>query len=235
MFKEIALQLWGLMLECRKFKEIASKPMTQQELTKQDFFTSEEVALLEESSFAKVKLGKARYSFEKHTNYTLLMLLLKTGLRASEASSLTLTHIKKGLKDGEFAMVGKGALNTKEKEKIKKSTRMVLLNTTIKGILTTYLEKRQEMDSKSTHLFIGRDGQGLNKFTIWHRFKTMCRQAEVEAKRTHATRHTCGMNLYKSTMDILTTSSILGHKDVRTTQIYVKATEDAKRKAIEMI
>lgn len=209
--------------------------MTHQELTKQDFFTPQEVEALQETAFSKVKLNKARYSFEKHTNYTLLMLLLKTGLRASEASSLTLTQIKRGIKDGEFAMVGKGGLNTKDKAKIKKSTRMVLLNTELKGILTTYLEKRQEVDTKTNLLFIGRDGQGLNKFTIWHRFKTMCRQAGVEAKRTHATRHTCGMNLYKNTMDILTTSSILGHKDVRTTQIYVKATEDAKRKAIEMI
>jgi len=209
--------------------------VAKDDLTKQDFFTSSEVDLLSETAYKKINLGKSRYSFEKHTNYALLLLLLKTGLRISEATSLTLPQAKRGVKDGELVMVGKGGMNTKNKTKIRRFTRTVYFNSELRSIISIYLENRRQADSKAKTLFIGRDGQPLNKFTAWHRFKTMCRQAGVEEKRTHATRHTCGMNLYEKTKDILTTSSILGHKDVRTTQVYVKATKAAKRKAVELI
>ncbi len=72
----------------------------------------------------------------------------------------------------------------------------------------------------------------VEKAQDWKWSSLHLRSRGEEEKRTHATRHTCGMKLYEKTKDILTTSSILGHKDVRTTQIYVKATEDAKRKAV---
>jgi len=244
------------------------KTMTQNELTKNDWFSTDEVEALTSTALSKVRLGKSRYSFEKHTNYAILTTLLKTGMRVSELCSLTIPQIQKGLNEGEFLLVGKGGMNTTNKKKIKNSTRLVYINTELKSILETYLLFRNEKNTnklknkkisnptqeqkskaikralkrpyeiseqKHNFLFISRTGEPLTQQKVWARFQTICRQSGVQPRKTHATRHTTGMNLYAKTKDILTTSSILGHKSVTTTQVYVKATEEAKRKAIELL
>ena len=208
--------------------------MTQNELTKDDYFTDEEVEKMVTDARSRVNRNY-RYSFEKHSSYCMLQMLLKTGLRVSELCSITIPQIERGLREGEFRIVGKGGMSTKDKAKIRKATRVVMISSELNAIIDNYLFQRKQQESTTNKLLISRTGKPLTQQKVHSRMQTICRLAGVTPKKTHATRHTTGMMLYKKTKDILTTSAILGHSSVITTQVYVKATSEDRRKAIELL
>ena len=51
----------------------------------------------------------------------------------------------------------------------------------------------------------------------------------------HKLRSSTAMNLYGAGVDILTIASLLGHENVTTTQRYVKAYEESKREATNIL
>jgi integrase/recombinase XerD len=206
------------------------------ELTTDDLFTAEEQEAMLSTALKKAKLGRTRYSFGRHTNLMITHLLLRTGLRATELCSVTISQAKKGVAKGEFSLIGKGALHTNDPIKKKKATRQVVIPTELQAMIASYLEKREQQYSTSNALFIGRNGQPFTRFSLWHRVKTIQKQSGIEdTKRTHSFRHTYGQKCYELSKDILTTSALMGHKSTITTQIYVKATDKAKRNLVEML
>ena len=75
-------------------------------------------------------------------------------------------------------------------------------------------------------LFIGRRGTRLTRALVWKRFKAYCDLAGVEAK-VHTLRHSFASHLLRGGADLRSVQELLGHSDIRTTQIYTHAdTED---------
>jgi site-specific recombinase XerD len=205
------------------------------ELTKKDYFDNSQSEKLVETAFSKVKFGKTRYSFEKHTNYVMLNIFLKTGIRTTELANITVKDIEYGIKNSEFSLIAKGALNSTDKKKIKKYTINILVSADLKDILMNYLIERKKIETKTPNFLITRSKKALAQQTIYSRFQTICNQAGVERKKTHSLRHTFGMNVFAKTNNLILTSELMHHRDVRTTQCYVKATSNDMRDAIESL
>ncbi|AEC01875.1 tyrosine recombinase [Parasphaerochaeta coccoides] len=71
----------------------------------------------------------------------------------------------------------------------------------------------------SRFLFLNRYGQSLSRVMIWKLFKKYCMRIGVEAK-VHTLRHSYATHLLKAGADLRSVQELLGHSDIRTTQIY---------------
>ena len=56
--------------------------------------------------------------------------------------------------------------------------------------------------------------------------------AGVEWRGLHALRHTAGTELYRATGDLYVTAELLGHRDIKTTQIYAHMSQQHLRDAL---
>ncbi len=68
------------------------------------------------------------------------------------------------------------------------------------------------------------------------RLRTLVKKAEISKHVTfHVARHTFATLTLSYGADLYTVSKLLGHSNVRTTQIYAKIVDESKRKAVNMI
>ncbi|MFC6662892.1 tyrosine-type recombinase/integrase [Deinococcus multiflagellatus] len=64
------------------------------------------------------------------------------------------------------------------------------------------------------------------------RMQEVCTLMQVEWRGLHALRHTAGTELYRATGDLYVTAQLLGHKDIKTTQVYVHMSQQHLRDAL---
>lgn len=69
------------------------------------------------------------------------------------------------------------------------------------------------------YLFLNRYGQSLSRVMIWKLFKKYCERVGVDAK-VHTLRHSYATHLLRAGADLRSVQELLGHSDIRTTQIY---------------
>ena len=100
--------------------------------------------------------------------------------------------------------------------------------------LKNWIEKRNEIIGNSTEeaLFITKLKTRMSREAVGDMLRSAAKEAGINKKITpHKMRSTCGMNLYGATGDIYLTQNVLGHSNIKNTMIYVKATEEQKKKA----
>lgn len=64
------------------------------------------------------------------------------------------------------------------------------------------------------------------------RMVEVCTLMKVEYRGLHALRHTAGTELYRATGDLYVTAALLGHKDIKTTQVYAHMSQAHLRDAL---
>ena len=147
----------------------------------------------------------------------LFELIYSCGLRVSEVCSLRLSDY---LQERQLIrIIGKG-----NKE------RLVPIGDYAKEALAEYLcRSRVHLVGAHMHeqtLFLGRRGKPLTRALVWKRFKEYCLVAGVDAK-VHTLRHSFASHLLRGGADLRTVQELLGHSDIRTTEIYTHTeTED---------
>lgn len=147
----------------------------------------------------------------------LFELIYSCGLRVSEVCSLKLSDY---LQERHLIrIIGKG-----DKE------RLVPIGDFAKEALFDYLtQARSHLVGTHIHeqtLFLGRRGKPLTRALVWKRFKEYCMVAGVDAK-VHTLRHSFASHLLRGGADLRTVQELLGHSDIRTTEIYTHTeTED---------
>jgi integrase/recombinase XerD len=151
-----------------------------------------------------------RNTFTGFRDYTIMMLLLETGMRISECLALELGDVL--LKDRELIIrMGKG----------RKARRVPIQKTCIQ-ILQQYIAARGELDTKA--LFVNVEDERLGKRTIQENIQEYGKSAGIEGVRVspHTFRHTMAKFYIINGGDIFTLQKILGHSTLDMVRYYVE-------------
>ncbi len=157
---------------------------------------------------------------------TMFELIYSCGLRVSECATL---RVDKYLKvEKRIIVLGKG---NKERMIPVGDVAIGYLDAYISGARANLLGKR-----KSVYMFISKRGdagkEGITREEIWNRLKIYCDQAGVYSK-VHTLRHSFATHLLQGGADLRSVQELLGHKDIRTTEIYTHVNTDDLQKKFE--
>jgi len=149
-------------------------------------------------------------------------LLANTGLRAGEASALTLSNVEMTERKSKVVVHATSGKGEKYRE--------VPLNAETRRVLREYLAVRPKVTSD--RLFIGQRGP-LTESGIWRIVTKYARQAGVEAS-PHVLRHSFATLLVRQKKtDLVAVADLLGHENVETTARYARSTLADRRAAVE--
>jgi len=151
-----------------------------------------------------------RKTFSGLRDYTLMMLLLETGMRIGECIALEVDDVN--IKEGEVRIkLGKG----------RKARRVPIQKTCIQ-ILKNYLAERGELETKS--LFVNIDDNPLHRRTIQENIQEYGQMAKITSARVspHTFRHTMAKFYVINGGDIFTLQQILGHSSLEMVRYYVE-------------
>jgi len=150
----------------------------------------------------------------------LLLLLLSTGLRRSEAAGITLDHVD--LEHRQLRVRGKG-----NKE------RMVPLTPEVVEAIRQHLAWREP--TQCNQLFISSvTGEALTGGGVYKVIRPLLRRAGLDGQgiTPHKLRHTFATHLVRNGVDVKTVQELLGHNDLSTTAKYLHSDGQAKQAAV---
>lgn len=143
-------------------------------------------------------------SVKRERDLALVEFLYCTGCRVTEVSNLNIADVD--FDTMQCTVLGKG-----NKERI------VYLTEVATMYLQEYLSTRKYL---SEVLFAGKGGKRLSKNGIEVLLKRLGEKANVENVHPHRYRRTLATNLLDHGMNIQDVATILGHSDLKTTQVY---------------
>lgn len=147
-----------------------------------------------------------------YRDYAILLMLMDTGIRASELCGLTLDNVF----EDYIKVFGKGS---KERE--------VGIGPTASRAVWKYIHQFRgafhPLDIEK-HVFLGVGGVPLLRSGLYQALERIGDKAGVSGVRLspHTFRHTFAVNYLANGGDVFKLSRILGHTEMQTTQIYLK-------------
>lgn len=154
--------------------------------------------------YTATEMERIRQACTNARDLALVEFLYATGCRVSEVAGLDIVDVD--LDVLECTVLGKG-----NKE------RTVYLTEVAAMYLQQYLDTRRDAGEA---LFVGRQGKRIGKNGIEAIIKRLGRRSGVENAHPHRYRRTRATNLLDRGMNIQDVAAILGHADLKTTQIY---------------
>jgi len=155
---------------------------------------------------------------------TLLMikLLIVTGLRISELTALKIRDVS----TDAFQMIVRGKGN---KERI-----VFVPNEELQEAFRQYCADRAKHGSLKSPLFLNAVGRRLRSQTFRKRLRVLSNRLGITPHLTpHRFRHSAATLLIEEGTDIRMVQTLLGHASLRTTEIYVRVSNNALRRALE--
>ncbi len=152
-------------------------------------------------------------------DYTMLYLMLMTGMRVSELLNLQIEDID-FYNSYITVRMGKG-----------RKDRIIPLNDSIKALLKEYLSK-----TRPKHGIFDNENSSKSRRGVLYVIKKYCKKAKIEKNITpHTFRHTFATLLLKKGENIRLVQSLLGHSNISTTAIYLHIIDEEKKKAVESL
>ncbi len=159
----------------------------------------------------------------------ILSVMYDTGARVSEIADLKYSDVR-FISPATIRLTGKG-----------RKSRIVPLLSHTADILSVYTRDYNFMEKGSDlPLFINKDGQPLTRFGISYilaKYADKAREQHpdlIPAKLSpHCIRHSKAMHLLQANVNLIYIRDLLGHNDVKTTEIYARADNTLKREALE--
>lgn len=153
-------------------------------------------------------------------NRAALELLYTTGMRSGEFAKLTLESLR--LNERLVLIDGKG-----------KRERLVPLGEEAKRSLKTYLQQARPrfLGAHTNALFLSKRGKTMQAYSLLRALKKLVKKARIRKEiDLHSIRHTCATHMLQNGADIRYIQEMLGHKSLKTTQIYTRVeTSDLRR------
>lgn len=178
----------------------ADIPLTKGEKVIIETFSSEQIeALLRQPD---------RQTFTGLRDYTIMLLLLETGVRISECVGIISADVR--LREGQIKIQGKGA-----------KQRLVPFQAKFRKTLPTYLHARGTAESDA--LFVTVDGTRISKRYLQEVIQGYGKKAHIQDVRVspHTFRHTMAKFYVLDGGDIFSLQKILGHSTLDMVRLYV--------------
>lgn len=144
-------------------------------------------------------------------NRALVETMYASGLRATEVAELRLDQIFPTI--GVLRVIGKG-----NKE------RVVPIGGPALSAIDEYLARQRPRlvrpDKPTDKLFLSRTGSPITRIVVWQIIKRMADRAGVHNVHPHTLRHCFATHLLAGGADLRAVQEMLGHSDIKTTQIY---------------
>ena len=171
-----------------------------------------------------LELAKQKYPkrwVTRRRDASLVLFLLHTGLRLSEAINLRMSDIQLSERKGSV-MVQNGKGNKQ---------RSVPLNSDARKAIQEWLEVRPQSD----HLWMTVEGEheSLSGRTVQRVLQRYAKAADVKELTPHVCRHTFAKNLVESEVGLEKVAALLGHSSLNTTRIYITPSERDLELAVE--
>ncbi len=145
-------------------------------------------------------------------DYAFINFLLSTGVRLAEAIALNVEELQFDEDGGQAVVWGKGA-----------KERTVFFDVETASALVYYLGLRG--NPQGGPLFTNEQGQRISHRWMQRTLKAYGEAAGIEV-HPHKLRRTFAVDALNATRDIKSVATLLGHEDIRTTEIYTKMATD---------
>jgi site-specific recombinase XerD len=148
-------------------------------------------------------------------NYTMLLVLMDTGIRVSELCGLTLT----GVHEDYLTVVGKGDATTLGKE------REVGLSPTTARALWKYIHQyRPPVSEHEQRVFLTRFKNPFDASYVWKVLREIGEDAGIERVRIspHTLRHSFAEQRLANGGELIKLSPVMRRTDIETTQVHLK-------------
>lgn len=161
---------------------------------------------------------------------TLLSIMYDSGCRVQELCDLTVSDIRLR-KPATVKVTGKG-----------NKTRIIPIMDSMAKLLKQYLKEFNLMlpEKSGLPLFLNRSGEKLTRKGVTYILQKYFIQAQEtepglfpEKISPHCCRHSKSMHLLQSGVGLIYIRDMLGHVDIKTTEIYARIDSEMKRKALE--
>ncbi len=154
----------------------------------------------------------------------IIKLLIVTGLRISELTNVKVRDVSPD--GGKILVNGKGS-----KERI-----VFVPNRELQEEFQRYCKARSDGGPISSPLFLNMAGRRLRSATFRKRLRALSKRLGIEPHLTpHRFRHSAATLLIEEGIDIRMVQALLGHANLRTTEIYVQVSNHALRRALEKV
>jgi integrase/recombinase XerD len=160
-------------------------------------------------------------------DYSLLLFLLRSGARVSEAINVDIGDLCLTA-PYQVLIHGKGSKD-----------RVIPVADDLVTVLRALVEERRRRKCCHGPLFVNSRGERLTRFGVTHLVRRAVRQAKkqcttLECRRVspHSFRHTAAMRLLQSGVDLAVIRGWLGHVNIQTTHEYLEADVEMKREAL---
>ena len=220
-FRYIQLEDPGHMLKCQQILSIPFKKYQQGNI---NYLTFEGIKTILSMPDLNTQNGRR--------DLVMLSLLYDTGARVSELRFIEVGHIRLE-KPATIKLFGKG-----------NKIRVVPLMNKTGELLEAYFRERYLLDlNKVKHpLFWNKRGEKLTSAGvryILNKYTEAARQVSPEfipeTVSPHSLRHSKAVHLLQSGINLIYIRDLLGHADIKTTEIYAKVDPKSKRDALEKV
>lgn len=177
---------------------------------------------LTEEEYTKM-ISEVKFSNDYFTlrNRAILILIISTGLRREELLNLQFSNIK----NGSLEFMGKGS-----------KERVVPLSDFAQAVLDEYIKIRNDKyGADSPYIFMSRQGDMIKEDAYQHIIKKALAVVGREYERPHILRKTFAYNYIRQGGNLFELKEILGHSDIKTTEIYVGISDEQKREGVNRI
>lgn len=192
-------------------------------------FARKPVGYLEAADLGAVLAQPDTTSVTGRRDAVLLSVLYDTGARCQELLDLRVKHVRLDA-PAQVRLTGKG-----------RKTRIVPLMPSTVALLRGYLKAQRllEPDAADRPVFAGRNGSPMSRSGLRYLLAKHVRSAANSRTGIpsnvgpHTLRHSKAMHMLQAGVPLVIIRDILGHVDMKTTEVYARADLEMKRRALE--